>query len=135
MGKLIQYIIDHTTRGECQCGLCMDKNPDTVAPSHSVDVHFFWVSTRLHPETDQFTQLIESEYPDLERLSGGPSYIELGGVMGDQDAALRFIGLGELLGMWHVITPKTIIPGLDDESANSMAGQGMVMCSGYKVTA
>lgn len=71
-------------------------------------------------------------YPQPERLAGGPSYIEVGGVIGDQGAAFQLFALGEVLGLWRVITPKTL--GMDDATARQLAGSGMIMISGFKTS-
>jgi len=70
-------------------------------------------------------------YPQPERLAGGPSYIELAPNMGmQQEGALRVMALGKTLGMWDVMSAKTL--GMDDATAREMAGQGFLMISGYK---
>lgn len=70
-------------------------------------------------------------YPQPERLAGGPSYIELAPNMGmEQEGALRVMALGKTLGMWDVMSAKTL--GMDDATARQMAGQGFLMISGYK---
>lgn len=131
MRNLIDYIIAHTQRGECQCGNCVDKGPARPAPDHSVNVHFFWVSRRGDPTKGALRTLLETEYPDLERLKAGPSYIELGGVLGDQGLALQLIGLGGLVGLWSVITPETTLR-LSGAEADELAGAGFVMAGGFK---
>jgi hypothetical protein len=74
---------------------------------------------------------ILNTYPDPERLKGGPSYIEVGGVIGDQGTAFALFALGKVLGLWNVITPKTL--GITGEQAREMAGMGFIMISGYEV--
>ncbi len=70
-------------------------------------------------------------YPQPERLAGGPSYIELAPNMGmEQEGALRVMALGKTLGIWDVMSAKTL--GMDDATARQMAGQGFLMISGYK---
>lgn len=128
LNKLIDYITSHTERGECQCGKCCDKGPDTPAPEHSINVHFFWVSSKNNPNAEELRALLEADYPELERLKGGPSYIELGGVLGDQGIALMLIGLGGILKLWPVITPEVM--GITGAEADSMAGIGFVMAGG-----
>lgn len=130
MQDLIRYIEEHTARGECQCGSCFDKGPDRPAPTHSVDVHFFWVSVVGEPNKDELLAHLIRAYPDLDRLKGGPSYIEIGGALGDQGLALRLIGLGGLVGLWPVITPETL--GINGQAAKQMAGGGFVMAGGFK---
>lgn len=62
----------------------------------------------------------------VERLAQGPSYIELGGWIGDQALALQFMGLGERLGLWKVVTPRSL--GITDhEAAANLMGAGFVM--------
>lgn len=124
MRELIEYILAHTERGECQCGRCIDKAVDRPTPEHSVNVHFFWVSLKGEASQDALRALLEAHYPDLERLRGGPSYIELGGVLGDQQVALRLIGLGDLVGLWRAITPRRL--GASEEEASNLAGMGLV---------
>ncbi len=133
MDALAEYIVSRTSRGECQCGKCFDKGPDRPTPVHSVNVHFFWVSAKGDPTQDELRQLLVAHYPDLERLSGGPSYIEMGGALGSQELALRLIGLGELVGLWQVITPERM--HMTGPAADKMAGGGFVMASGLKEVA
>lgn len=128
--NLQEYILAHTERGECQCGKCADKGLDRLAPAHSVDVHFFWVSKRGEPTKEAFRHLCETEYPNIARLKAGPSYIEIGGALGDQGLALRFIGLGELVGLWRVITPERL--GITGDKAKELAGGGFVMAGGFQ---
>ena len=130
MQELIQYVVDHTERGECQCGRCLDKGPDRAAPEHSVNVHFFWVSVKGDPKQEDLRRLLERDYPDLGRLRGGPSYIELGGVLGDQGVALCLIGLGKLVGLWKAVTPEKL--GFSGAQAGQLAGQGFVNAGLWK---
>jgi hypothetical protein len=127
--QLIEYIEKHTDRGECQCGRCFDKGPDREAPPHSVNVHFFWVSARENPTKAELLKRLAAEYPDMDRLRAGPSYIELGALLGDQGLALRLIALGKLVGLWPAITPATI--GASGETADQLAGAGFVMAGGF----
>jgi hypothetical protein len=126
--NLIEYIRTHSERGECQCGKCIDKGEDRAPTGHSVSVHFFWVQARNNPTAAELRALLEAEYPRVERLREGPSYIEIGGAIGDQGLALQLIGLGELVGLWTVVTPATVF--FEGAEADEMAGRGFVMCSG-----
>jgi len=70
-------------------------------------------------------------YPQPERLASGPSYIELAPNMGlEQEGALRVMALGKTLGIWGIMSGKTL--GMNDDQAREMAGQGFLMISGYK---
>lgn len=69
-------------------------------------------------------------YPQPERLAAGPSYIEVGGVIGSQGGAFQLFALGEVLGLWKVITPRTF--GItDSEQARTLAGSGFILITGY----
>lgn len=128
MKELIEYIQTHAQRGECQCGQCVDKLPDTPDPEHSVNVHFFWVSPINNPQKEDLKRLLLANYPDLEGLGSGPSYLQMGGALGDQGLALMLIGLGKIVGLWEAITPASF--GITGPEAKQMAGSGFVMCSG-----
>lgn len=130
LDELIQYILTNSNRGECQCGKCCDKAPDRDAPAHNVNVHFFWVSKDDKCDPDELRRLIIAGYPDVERLKAGPSYIEIGGALGSQDIALRLMGLGELCGLWDVITPAKL--RMEGPIADQMAGNGFVMITGIR---
>jgi hypothetical protein len=69
-------------------------------------------------------------YPEPARLAAGPSFIEVGGAVGDQGTALQLFALGKVLGLWDVITPAAF--GLTGTEARRMAGLGLVMMTGYR---
>lgn len=69
-------------------------------------------------------------YPSPERLSAGPSYIEVGAEIGDQGAAFQLFALGKVLGLWDIITPEKF--GLEGAEATAAAVSGYVMMTGYK---
>lgn len=98
----------------------------------TVDVFFFLVGVRkteAEKRRDELIELLEA-YPEPDRLAAGPSYIEIGGTIGDQGAALRLFGLGQVLGLWKIITPTEL--GVTGERAREMAGMGYVMITGYR---
>lgn len=66
----------------------------------------------------------------VPKLQEGPSYIHVGGVIGDQGAAFQLFALGQVLGLWNVITPKKL--GIIGERADQMAGSGFVMIDGFR---
>lgn len=70
-------------------------------------------------------------YPQLDRLKLGPSYIEVGAVIGDQGAAFRLFALGKVLGLWDIITPSQLSKINSDEKTRELGGLGLVMISGY----
>lgn len=69
------------------------------------------------------------DWPDKDMLKRGPSYIHLGGVLGDQGAAFQLIALGKVLGLWNIITAQS--SGATREQAIDAAGSGWVMISGF----
>lgn len=98
----------------------------------TVDMHFIAVAVdkrqaELHK--DDLIKLLK-DYPHPERLAGGPSYIEVGAVLGDQGAAFCLFALGKVLGLWDVITPEKF--GMDGEQAAQAAGRGFIMMTGYR---
>ena len=103
--------------------------PDVVR----VDVEFITIGVdRKAAEVikDELVGLL-NEYPDPEELAGGPSYIAVGATIGDQGAAFQLFALGKVLGLWDVITPRSL--GIEDQAiARRMAGAGYVMCTGYR---
>lgn len=86
--------------------------------------------TRAERYRTDLTRILR-DYPQPKRLAGGPSYTELApNLEMQQEDALRLMALGKTLGMWDVMSAKTL--GMDDATARQMAGQGFLMISGYK---
>lgn len=69
----------------------------------------------------------------VARLEEGPSYIAVGSVLGEQRAAFLLFAVGQALGFWTVITPKTL--GIEGDDATRLAGMGMIMIDGFHPTA
>lgn len=111
----------------------MPHESDADVELHMHDVEFMKIG--VHPKKaeehrDDLQRWCE-EYPEPERLAGGPSYIELGAICGSQDQAFRVMALGAELGFWDLITPRTLHIE-DDDEARDLAGKGFVMISGWK---
>ncbi|MDD5192556.1 MAG: hypothetical protein PHH54_00680 [Candidatus Nanoarchaeia archaeon] len=71
------------------------------------------------------------DYPQKDRLAGGPSYIELApNLEVEQEEALRTMALGKALGLWEIMSGKTL--GLKEQETLKLAGNGFLMISGYK---
>lgn len=70
------------------------------------------------------------DWPDEDMLARGPSYIHLGGVMGDQGTAFQLMAMGKVLNLWDIITGETM--GADRDRAIELAGLGWVMISGFR---
>ena len=136
--ELATFVADMTVRGECQCGRCFDKGdrPDPVGP-HVVDLMFFKVglsqtSTPIEAARERFIELtkanLKGEFGDVDVLDRNEhSYIELGGWIGDQGLAMQYMGLGTILGVFQLLTPRTILGNTIPETlAMQMAGNGMI---------
>lgn len=96
-----------------------------------VDLHFVSIGVdkaKAEQRRAEFVSILKS-WPN-DALAGGPSYITVGGEIGDQGSALQMFALGQVLGLWTVITPKTV--GIEGEDADRMAGMGFVMMSGFR---
>ncbi|HWY36869.1 MAG TPA: hypothetical protein VNX68_19650 [Nitrosopumilaceae archaeon] len=98
-----------------------------------IDCFFLTIGVRkkeAEARKDELTAILDS-YPKPDRLAEGPSYIEVGAVIGDQAAAFSLFALGQVLGLWKVITPGVL--GIKNPTiARELAGLGFVLISGYK---
>ena len=97
-----------------------------------VDMHFVTVAVNKAKAEKHRAELISllNDYPNPEELAGGPSYIAVGGALGDQGLAFELFALGKVLGIWDVITPERM--GVTGAEADQMAGMGYIMCTGYR---
>src|SRR5882672_12293270 len=121
--NLYDYVQQHAVRGACQCGKCCDapEHPERYQPGgHTADLVFFKVAAK-DANADDFKALVQAEFPHW--LDGKEhSYLETGGDIGDQGAALMAMGLGAVLGTWKLHTPA-MLP-FPPELQMQMAGQG-----------
>lgn len=156
MSKIAKFVAEYTERGECKCGKCADKGnrPDPVgqphaAPpelrasdilsgmGHTADMIFFKVSIKGKPDVEEFKKLTKSEtgaFENVDPFDGEEhSYLQLGAWIGDQGMALRYMALGHLLGVFDLLTPKTILRMTgDDPLIMQMAEQGFVTVAAKK---
>lgn len=113
-------------------------------PDALVDLHFFRVAVDRERAEAKRAVLdavlagwpLDPTYMPDNRLTQGPSYIELGAqigtAMGQQDA-MRLMALGETLGTWRIVTPRRLLGNtITDAEADAMAGRGFVLIDGYK---
>lgn len=68
-------------------------------------------------------------FPNEQLIKEGPSYIAMGGELGDQGAAFQLFALGHVLELWRLVTPITI--GMTGKDAIDAAGVGWVMITGF----
>lgn len=126
---LVDYVIKHVERGSCQCGKCFDtvENPESKQPEgHTADLTFFKVRKANDPDAEEFRKLVEKEFPHWLDGKEHP-YLETGGDIGDQGLALMAMGLGELLGVWELMTPNSMVPFLDEEMRMKIAEAGYIV--------
>lgn len=111
---LSDYIKAHTTQGDGE--------------EHTADMFFFKMATQGEPDAETLRMLIrdhQGEFCDLDILDGGEhGYIQVGAWIGDQQIALRLMGLGQLLDLWEIFTPNPL--PIPDEQKKQLAGAGMV---------
>lgn len=123
------FVIANTERGECKCGKCIDvgSKPDPVG--HTVDMVFFKVTKHGEPTKEEFIQLTKecrSDYVTVDPFDHQEhSYLTLGAWIGDQGLAMQYMALGVLLGLFNLLSPKTML-GLEGEQALNMAGAGLL---------
>ena len=133
MQELREFVMTHAERGTCRCGKCVDHpGKDQQPEGHTVDMVFFEVSAKNEPNAERLRELItknkHGDFCDLDPWDGKEhSYIEVGGWIGDQGLALMLMGLGAVLGLWPLFTPKMLsgLSGFDD-LIQHLAGAGMV---------
>ena len=130
--NLVDYVVEHTIRGECECGRCSDKGNSPTPEGHTADVVMFVVATQNNPDAVVLRDLIENNPPafnDINLFDGeSHNYIEIGAWIGDQGLALMLMGLGKILGLWELITPKTLFGEgfLTDEQIMQFAAGGFI---------
>lgn len=93
-----------------------------------VDVHFFTVAVNLPMAEENRADILAGikALPCFQK-DGEVSYIELGAELGDQEFALRLMGLGEALKIWRVYTPDRVLgDSIPQDMKNEMAGMGFV---------
>ncbi|HJY98890.1 MAG TPA: hypothetical protein VJ227_04200 [Patescibacteria group bacterium] len=102
-----------------------------------VDVHFVVIGVDMAKAKEVKDEVVRilADWPSeawgapIPKLQVGPSYIHVGGVLGDQGRAFQLFALGKALGLWGIITPETL--GITGDQADQMAGSGFIMIEGY----
>ena len=76
-------------------------------------------------ERGAFAGVKDGEFCSVDVFDGQEhGYMELGGWIGDQGLAMMLMGLGAVLGLWRLTTPKML--GLPNDLVMLMAGAGMI---------
>jgi hypothetical protein len=130
MNALAQYVLDHTIRGECRCQKCIDRGYSPDPDGHTADVVFFKAAAINNPTAEEFIQMTmdnKGHWTDMNPLDGEEhGYMELGGWVVNQNIALQYMALGQILGVFQIHEPKSMFPGIDEEEAMRMAGAGLI---------
>jgi hypothetical protein len=127
--NLAKYVQEHAIRGTCRCGKCADHpGEDSQPEGHTADVVFFQVAND-GGTAEELKALVsavkDGEFCSVDVFDGEEhGYIELGGWIGDQGLAMMLMGLGAVLGLWRLMTPKML--GLPNDLVMQMAGAGMI---------
>jgi hypothetical protein len=127
VSSLADYIQKHT-----QCVARGDTAPETA-----VDVVFFKVVADPQADASALRDLIQAhsgQWGDADVLNGDEhSYLELGAWLGSQEYALRLIGLGTHLGLFSLLSPRTMLKDLvDEETELALAQRGLVSVQASK---
>jgi hypothetical protein len=131
MKSLYEYLQAHCERGARQC-FDDPENPAEKQPEgHTADLAFFKVRAVGNPDPEELTAAIKAhrgEWGEVDLFDGKEhNYIEIGGWIGDQGAAIMLMGLGSILGLWRLMTPRSMLgANLSDDLVMKMAGMGMV---------
>lgn len=117
MSTLIEYLQQHATRRPHNEG--------------GVDVVYFAVQPEPTATAEGLRAAMaqhRGEYVDVDPLDGAEhSYIELGGLIGDQGYALVLMALGSVLGLWKLNTPRSVLgDSLPQEHVERLAGTGLI---------
>ena len=122
----MQELVDFVTR------YTKMVSPEDEAPTdRCADVVFFKVLLQWQPDPEILRRLIlenpNGAFCEMNLLEGSEySYIQVGGWIGDQGLALRLIGMGKLLGLWDLMTPKMILGPESNDLIQQMAGLGYI---------
>lgn len=139
MSTLSEFVLKHSIRGSCQCRYCAGKQEAVkISNGHTADLVFFEVAATGNPDADELRRLVdENGLPGYDLFDGHEhSFIEIGGYIEDQGVGLRLMGLGTLLGLWKLLTPKNVMGDtIDKEMCMKMAETGLVTIQAEKTNA
>lgn len=124
---LTEFLLRHVTTHRDRRALVVEKPGFSYA-----DCYLF----RLEVETAALEAFrpamlaLLAEYPDPDHLERGPTYHDVQVHLKDTGRAVAFFGLGQMLGLWRVVTPITA--GHAEPRAAQMAAGGYILISGYR---
>lgn len=114
-----ELVTEKTIRGDCKCGQCNDINgvPDPTGPNTAdMTTMVIGLAENVQPDEALKTQFINltrechGEFLECDPLDGGShSYQEFGGWIGSQALAIRYMGLGVILGIFKNLSPRAVL--------------------------
>lgn len=111
----------------------LPEGATTTVDCHFVTIGFTEALAELSHE--EFYAAIEAAtdgvFSPAPTWSSGPSYIAIGGWIGDQTDAFRFMACVQAHGLGKIIVPA-MLGVTDPDLADQMAGSGYVMITGIK---
>lgn len=128
--KIGKYVFDHTTQSECSCGRCIDTGNSESPSGKTISVEFFDVGFIGDVDKEEFLKLLSEHKGEFCNIDFDDKkehgYMEIGGWIGDQGLALRFMALGSFLGVFELMTPSNMMPDLPQDMRMQLATNGMV---------
>ena len=107
---LVEFVLQHTERGGCRCGRCLDRGNKRAPRGHTVSTGFFTVSSVKDPDKDEFIRLVQEHpgsFAHVNMFDGGlHDFTEVGGWIGDQGVGMQCMALGHLLGVWRLVATE-----------------------------
>ena len=111
----------------------VQAHAEVVGPeaASAADVFFFKVQAKGNPSPAILRGLITAHTGEFVAVDMWDfkehSYLELGAWLGGQRDALLLMGLGAQMGLWQLLTPKSVLGEMvTPEFAAELAGRGMV---------
>lgn len=131
---LVDYVNQHAVRGSCECGQCINSPAEAKQPpGHTADVIFFKVANN-GATAEELQQLVsnakQGEFTNIDLFDGDEhNYMEIGGWIGDQGTGLVLMGLGAVLGLWQLVTPRAL--AFPEELVTQFAQRGMIIIQAF----
>jgi len=123
--ELLNFIREHAQELPAQHG------------TEATNLVFFNIQARGNPDARVLRELIQSTagtFTSVDLFDGGEhSYIEIGAWLGSQHVALALMGLGVQLGLWQLLSPRTMFgDSLTPAEEQAIAGSGLISIQAVK---
>ena len=100
-----------------------------------VDVHFFQVGVDLKkalPRREELVQLLAADF-SAQLVTDEINYMTMGALLGSQELAFHLFALGNVLGIWQLLTPERM--GMPPDMCELLAGRGLISIIGWNASA